>query len=383
MLKNEFVKNSLTLFSGVSLAQAILLAITPILSRLYGNEVFGIYFLFSSIIVILKILSTLRIELSIMLAKRDKDAINLFCLTFFVNIFMNVIFLLLIIIFNDFINSLFGEKNLGKFIYLIPLATFFVGLFEMLNIWNNRKKHYTSISASKITKAASQGGWNLAFGFANLPSIGLIPAYIFAYLSASVVLISKSFRELLLLLKFISIKRMLFLIIKYKDIPRFNTIINLMVNIGNELPVLLMTSFFGPAIVGLYGMANKLIAAPSDLISRSVGQVFFQRASEKYSNDENIHDLLKKTFKNLLKIALLIFIPALIIAPFLKYILGIEWEMTGFFAMIIVPAIFTKFLFVPVSSIYTILNQQKKMFFYFFVNLVFRIIAIYLGFAVF
>ncbi|MEA3451382.1 MAG: hypothetical protein U9Q83_05705, partial [Bacteroidota bacterium] len=64
-------------------------------------------------------------------------------------------------------------------------------------------------------------------------------------------------------------------------------------------------------------------------------------------------------------------------------ILGIEWEMTGFFAMIIVPAIFTKFLFVPVSSIYTILNQQKKMIFFFFVNLIFRVIAIYLGFAVF
>jgi len=130
-------------------------------------------------------------------------------------------------------------------------------------------------------------------------------------------------------------------------------------------------------------MANKLIAAPTDLISRSVGQVFFQRASEKNSNQENLHNLLKKTFKNLAKIALLIFIPALIIAPFLKFILGLEWEMTGFFVMIITPAIFTKFLFVPVSSIYTILNRQKKMALFFFINLVFRVLAIYLGFIIF
>jgi len=185
-LKNEFLKNSLTLFSGVSVAQAILLAITPILSRLYSNELFGIYFLFTSIIVILKILSTFRIELSIMLPKNDEDSINLLSLAFLVNIIMNMLFFFFILLFRIFIDSLFGEKSLNIFIYFIPLATFFVGISEILNHWNNRKKHYANISVSKISKSAGQASWNLALGFAKFSSIGLIPAYIFGFFVSSI-----------------------------------------------------------------------------------------------------------------------------------------------------------------------------------------------------
>lgn len=383
IFKNEFLKNSLTLFSGVTIAQIVLLAITPILSRLYSKELFGLFFLFSSIVVIIKIINTLRLELAIMLPKRDKDSINLLVLGLIVNFLITIILTIIVLISQKTLNTLLGEKNLGKYLYLIPLAAFFVGISELLTYWNNRKKYYKNISYSKISKSVAQGSWNLGFGFVKLSSIGLIPGYIFGFIVVSVVLIYKSFREIVNLLKYISIKRMMLQLKKYKNIPIYNTPINFMINISNEIPVLLMTGFFGAAIVGLYGMANRLIASPADLVSRSVGQVFFQRASEKYNSDENLYFLLKKTYFNLLKIGLFIFIPAFLISPFLKFILGAEWELTGYFSMIIIPYIFVKLIFVPLSSVYTIFDKQLKMVFFFFGNLVLRVLSIYIGFKFF
>ncbi len=380
LLKNEFVRNVATLLSGVTIAQAILLAITPILSRLYSEEAFGIYFLFTSVIIILKIIANLRLELAIMLPARDKDAVNVFVLSLIFNLLINSVFFILIIFFKDFINNLFNEKNLGIYLYFVPLATFFVALTESLIYWNNRKKHYKNISASKISKAFFQGSWNLIFGFLDLTFMGLIPAYIFSFISTSIVLLIKSTKEIFSLQKYVSLRRMLFLLKKYKDIPRFNTFINLTVNLSNEIPVLMMSNFFGPVVVGLYGMANKLIATPSDLVSRSVGQVFFQEASEKYGKNEQISSLLKKTLINLLKIGLIIFIPALIFSPFLKYILGQQWAMTGIFAMIIIPYLFSKFLFVPISSIYTVLNKQRQISIFFLFNFISRVLAIFIAY---
>ena len=382
-LKIEFVRNFLTLFTGSTIAQVILFAITPILTRLYSEELFGLYFVFTSIVMILKIISTLRFELAIVLPKEDKDAVNLIFLTQIINLFISLLFAFIIFIFYDFFNSLLGEKNLGIYLYLIPLSTFFTGFYQTFNYWNNRIKKYKNISYSNIVKASSISGWNLGWGFSILKNFGLIPGQIFGIFISGIFLFILSFKKISKLVKYVSFKRIIFLIKKYKDIPRFNTLINFVVNISNEAPILLLTNYFGASTVGLYGMANRLIGSPTDLISRSVGQVFFQNISDKYNNEENIYVFLKKTYLNLLKIALLIFLPALIISPLLQYILGPDWLHTGYYAMLIIPLIFMKFLNNPVSSIFTVLNQQKKLFIYYICILIFRVLSIYIGYKIF
>ena len=383
ILKKEFVKNFLTLFTGTTLAQGILFLILPLLSRLYSDELFGLYFVFMSIVMVLKIVTTLRFELSIVLPKDDKDAVNLVFTTLFLNFTLSVFFAIIIFVFYDFINSLLGEKNLGKYLYLIPLSTFLTGFYEIFNHWNNRNKKYKNISYSKILKSSTTGTWNIGFGFSFFKKFGLIPGQIFGSFISGLFLFVISYKEISKLTRYVSIKRIKFLIKKYRYIPQFNTIINFIVNISNEAPILLLTNFFGVSAVGLYGMANRLIGTPSDLVSKSVGQVFFQKASEIYNNKGDLYSFLKKTYLNLLKIALIIFIPAMLITPFLKYILGAEWLQTSYYALLIIPLIFTKFIKNPVSSIFVVLNEQKKIILYSVIDLFFRIISLYIGYKIF
>ena len=63
--------------TGTGLAQAIPIAISPILTRLYTPEEFGIFALYIAITAILTILVTGRYELAIMLPKEDEDAVNI------------------------------------------------------------------------------------------------------------------------------------------------------------------------------------------------------------------------------------------------------------------------------------------------------------------
>jgi O-antigen/teichoic acid export membrane protein len=79
--KSEFSRNVLTLMTGTTIAQAIPIAISPILTRIYTPEDFGVFALYMSVVSIVSVVATGRYELAIMLPKKDEDAINIVTLS--------------------------------------------------------------------------------------------------------------------------------------------------------------------------------------------------------------------------------------------------------------------------------------------------------------
>jgi O-antigen/teichoic acid export membrane protein len=71
--KSEFSRNVLTLMTGTTIAQAIPIAISPILTRIYTPEDFGVFALYMAIAAIISVVSTGRYEMAIMLPKRNED----------------------------------------------------------------------------------------------------------------------------------------------------------------------------------------------------------------------------------------------------------------------------------------------------------------------
>jgi O-antigen/teichoic acid export membrane protein len=67
----------LRLVSGTVFSQPLLLLATPVLSRCYAPEAFGLTALFLSLTDILGELSCMRYEFSIVLPKSDREAANL------------------------------------------------------------------------------------------------------------------------------------------------------------------------------------------------------------------------------------------------------------------------------------------------------------------
>ena len=78
--QSAYARNVLTLMTGTTLAQAIPIAISPILTRLYSPEDFGTFGLYMAIVAIASVLVTGRYELAILLPKRDRDAMHILAL---------------------------------------------------------------------------------------------------------------------------------------------------------------------------------------------------------------------------------------------------------------------------------------------------------------
>jgi len=139
-LKSEFGRNVLTLMTGTTIAQAIPIAIMPILTRIYPPESFGVFALFLAITAVGASMATGQYEQAIVLPKSKKDALSIVILSIVITFGLSIVLLLMIIIFNNQIVNLLNNSEIKSWLYFIPLSVFLVGVYNSLNFFNIRKK---------------------------------------------------------------------------------------------------------------------------------------------------------------------------------------------------------------------------------------------------
>ena len=121
-VKSDFNQNVITLITGTTIAQAIPIAISPILTRINSPEDFGILSIFVSITAIFGSIANGRYELAIVLPKKDEDAINIFALGFIIVSCVSLVLLLLVVVFNGYCTTLLGNQEISFWLYFVPLV---------------------------------------------------------------------------------------------------------------------------------------------------------------------------------------------------------------------------------------------------------------------
>lgn len=383
-LSNESVKHVWVLFSGTTISQAIPILVTLVLARIYPEEAFGVFFIFSSATMLLSIISTLKMELSVMLPEDDREAAQLWGISVFASILVSIILLILAFILRPYLNNFKNIENLGNWIFLLPLSVLFSGIFQSSSFWFNRNKNYKRISAGRIVRSGFVGLIQVLLGVLKFFNQGLIVGFVSGYSLGG-------FYNALGVLKkhkisyFLSSgKQIKKLLKKYLNIPVYNTSMGILNTLSNQLPIYVLAGFYGLEQTAYYGLAHRFLGLPVYLIGQSVGQVFFRKASELNNEGGDMRSLLLKTAKRLFLFALVPFLLLFLFAPgVFSLILGEQWREAGNIARYISPWLFLSFTIAPVSYIVTILNKQRPILFYEVFVLAIRYLAIYLGFRLF
>ncbi len=378
--KIKFVRQFLTLFTGSVLGQVILFALSPILSRMYAKEIFGMLFTFTSLSAVLQVVASLKLGFASVLPQKDSHAINLFVLAMFVNIILNLFFFFLVFLFYDTILQISGENNLGKWFYFVPLSSFLIGFFEIVSYWDNRMEDYKKISYAKISKSLTTGRSQLLLNFIKNITNGLITGSLLGQGLSAIIIFGLSFKSVIFNLKYFSLIRTIVLLRKYRDIPVFNTLIAALNTLSNQIPFILLGKYFGAETVAFYGMAARVVQTPMGLIANSAGQVFYKTASDIINKKDDIFGFVKKTYLNLGKLIILPVIGLFVGSFFFDFIFGQGWEQAGLYAAILLPWLTVAFLNSPVSWLITVLNKQKTVFFFDMVLLIMRFLSIYLSY---
>ncbi len=358
-VKSDFTKNVLTLLTGTTVAQAIPIAISPILTRLYTPADFGVVALFMALVASFGSIANGRYELAIMLPKKDEDAINLFALSLIITTSISIVLFLIVLFLNDKIALWLGNKEIKFWLYFVPITVFFVGLYNSLDKYNTRQKNYKDIAKSKVIKSFVLATIQLSIGFIKQGATGLVSGQILAQMFANLKLLKNIIKNKTLLEK-ISVDSIKSQAKRYIKFPKYSLGGVIASSLSVHFVEILISSFFSIATLGFYALVQRILGLPSSLIGGSIGQVFFQEATQEKHRSGKAIEIYKKTFKKLLILGILFFgFLYFSVEDIFTFVFGQKWQIAGVYAQILTPLFFIRFIYVSLSMTYDVFESLK------------------------
>jgi lipopolysaccharide exporter len=357
-----FADNVLTLAGGTTLALGVSVLASPITSRLFGPEAFGLATLFRSGAVMLAAIACLRYEMAIVLPKKDDDAAQLFAICGLALLTMTTLAAILTYVFGTRLLPYLNADELAPILWLLPITVFLMGLQLPLRFWYTRQKQFRINAAGRVLSSFPISVAEIIGGSAGFRTGGnLVVIRIFGLIFAPAFFVWRLFRgDVHFFIRNVKPKGMLRLAKKYIKFPMFDTWSIILAQLSTDAPILLLTSFFSPAICGLYSKATYLLLLPSMVIGRSVGQVFLQESAAAKASRMNLAGLFETVFNRMITIGILPFAILGIIGPELfDLFLGTRWTESGVYAQILMPQIFLGFLIGSIGSLLRTLGMQE------------------------
>jgi len=362
--------------TGSTIAQAIPIAISPILTRIYTPEDFGLFALFTTIAYLFGSIANGRYELAIMLPRKDEDAINIIALGIIINITISLLLSIFIYFFHSKILNILNNREISTILYLIPISTFLMGCFNLLKYFNNRKRFYKDLAKAKVYKSIGMAVVQLILGFLKAGAIGLVSGHIFSQIISNKKLLKNIKIENIL--SKIRKKKILVFARRYKKLPLFNLPNVLVDGFRFSIINILITKFFTLSTLGQFTLAWRIIQTPMSLIGSSISEVFFQRVSISKDKKE-IRKLVKAYIYRASLLTAPIFITIYLVSELLfEFIFGREWRVAGEVASVLTPWFFLNFLTSPISTIFIKLDRQERLLLFSIIYALVPLIVLYI-----
>lgn len=357
--KSEFSRNVLTLMTGTTIAQVIPIGISPILTRLYSPEDFGVFALIMAVSLIFSSIAAGRYDMAIMLPKKNSDAIHLVYLSIIISLSFSILLLFILVIFSDEISVLLKNELIKPWLFTIPIIVALTSMYSVLNVYNSRIKKFKTIKNAVITKSVVLSSIQVLFGFLKPSSFGLISASIVSGISSNYRLyknITLDVKEMNLTIK----KDQLFFLAKrFKNFPIYSSWSIFASSISLNIVSLFIGSFFSVVSLGFYSIMERTLSMPMILIGNAIGQVFFQKAAQEYKEEYRCSLTFRKTFVRLLLISIPLFIfLTLCVEDIFIFVFGENWKVAGEYAIIMLPLFMIRFIVVPLTFVTVIINKE-------------------------
>ncbi|MFH1547412.1 MAG: oligosaccharide flippase family protein [bacterium] len=376
---SDYRKNVITMVSGRIVAQVIPILITPLLTRIYSPEEFGIFAVYNSIVTIVSMMSNGRYCLAVILPKKDKNAHDLIFLSSVLSIFSSTVFYLFLLFLGNKLFGLLDSSVLEKYSFLIFSNILFIALHEAFFYEGLRNRKYKILAWDVISYALVMVASRLSLGYLGYTESGLLMSYSIAYTFSFIFLfVALRGRKI-----FVSadLQNVLKLAKKYIKFPKFSLFADSLNMTAQMAPNILLNALFGSISAGYFSMSDKVLGSPIWLVTMGVGDVFKQEASQQIREKGSCTDVFMKTARSMFILGIvpfsLLFVTAPVIVP---YIFGSNWEPVGQYIQIFALMYFAKFVITPVTYIVYIISKQNYNILFQGLKFVSMIIAFGVGF---
>lgn len=338
------------------LGQGIAILASPLLSRIYRPEDFGILAVYSSLLGIFAVVAGGRYELAIPIPEKEEEAEGLLKISLGFVALTSLIAALLVFFLGSSFSTFAGIPSLAPFLWLLPLGILLSGCYHGLSYLILRRKGFPVMARTRVVQGVGMSGIQLLLGALKVRPLGLILGQIVGQ-GAGITSLWREARKSGSSAAQPSMSS-LSLAKRYQRFPLLSTWGGLFNVLSIQLPVILLSALFGPTMTGFYALGLRVIHTPLALFGNAIGQVFFSEASPA-RREGRLAEVVEKGFSRLLPLGCWLLLPLAVTAPeTFSLIFGSQWRTAGCYAQMLVPWLLLVFVNSPLSTLTTVLERQ-------------------------
>jgi O-antigen/teichoic acid export membrane protein len=333
------------LIVGTALAQAIPAIASPLFSRLYVPEAFGVFAFYTSVLGLLGGVAGGRYEQAIASQSDDKQANALIILVVLVATGVAVLAAPFL--------YLWAPPSQHLILPLAALAAFLYVVWQSLLYWLVRQGCFGLSTASRIVQSIGFVISAVALAWI-VPDRGLILANVCGYFFALLCSFKAALGRGLASANFAALKSVA---ASYRDFPKYGVIPSLLDNLSMLLPMILVVQNYGNTEAGFFGLSRQVLAAPVAVMAVAVSQMLLKRVADRLHTKLPIAPYLQRLSVFML-ILTLPFVAVLVGwgDVLFKWLFGGQWLRAGEYSQMLVLAYAAIVIVSPLSAFLIVLR---------------------------
>jgi O-antigen/teichoic acid export membrane protein len=330
------------MMTGTTLAQAIPIAVTPVLTRLYPPEAFGVFGLYVVAVGVLGVIATGRYELAIVLPEDDADARAVGVLALLLALIVTAVSVGVAVFAARPLAMALGAPEATPWLRLVPLGAFASAVFQVFQYWANRQARYGVLATAAVGQQSGAAVTSVGLGVARAGSGGLV----FGHLVGQAVSVSllgwQGWRGRRRGVPWrwpsrVAIRRVAG---EHRRFLLYNMPYSILTTFSSGVLVVLMSVFGLLQIAGFMNLVRRLLFLPVSFLSASLGQVYFREAARAIGTPR-LTDLTLRLLRAVGDAMTPGFVVVAVWAgPLFGAVFGSAWTEAGWYAAAFAPVAF-------------------------------------------
>lgn len=358
--QGRFTWNVALLAGGTALGQALVVLVSPLLTRLYTPGDFGILAVYIAILSIFSVIAALAYEIAIPLPREDTTAANVLVLALSIVLMVSLLVGVATWLGAPFLTRLVQTPGLQSYLWLLPLGLLGVGAYQVFNEWAVRKGTFHVIAQTRLSQSIGMVVTQVGLGVMSAGPIGLLVGDVIGRISGTGTLVASLWRRDRATLRQVTLSGMRQVAIRYRRFPLLSSGGLLLNSFGLQLPLLLLVAFYSPQVVGWLALAQRVLGIPLGLIAAAVSQVYVSESARAlHTAPEQLPRLLMQVTWGMLAIALPYVGLLALVAPMLfPLVFGPEWAEAGVYVRLLAVMFLLDGIATPTGGTLDVLERQ-------------------------
>jgi O-antigen/teichoic acid export membrane protein len=361
LLPRGRLARSIALLAGsTAVGQGVVIAASPLLTRLYTPGEMGLLAVYMSIVLLLMPVASGRYDLAVPLPRRSVTAANLLAVSLLFAVCLSAALALASLAFGRPLLRALGSPELGPHLWLVPLGLLAAACYQSVSAWAVRVGEFGRLARTRLSQAVLMVLVQVAGGALGGGAAVLLMGDALGRAGGTGGLARLAWSRDRASLSRVRWRHMRAAAHRYRHFPMLSSGSALLNTAGLQLPALLFAAFYGPQVAGWLILGQRVIGIPSRLVGQAIGQVYMGEAARLAREaPAQMLPLFNRLMRRLLLVGgVPVVLVGLAAPPLFGTVFGDAWHPAGVYVRLLTPMFVAQIVVSPLSQSAALLERQ-------------------------